>query len=68
MPKTFSIHEDDLAELERTVPELVERWMPAPDNPAKVKIRRVQAILSKVRWNYGPHSDVVDIPADGHAS
>jgi methionine synthase II (cobalamin-independent) len=64
--RLFQISEPDLAELERTVPALIEQAMKALDNnAARVGIRRVKQILTNVRWNYGPWSDVTEIPADG---
>jgi hypothetical protein len=64
MSKLFQIYEEDLAELEHILPQLAERLMTALDNPLRVKIRRVQTILTNVRWNYGPPTDVDVIPAD----
>lgn len=60
----FQIYENDLCELERSVPQLAEALMPALDNRLRVKLRRCQAILSNVRWNYGPPAAVEIIPAD----
>lgn len=64
MPKLFQIHEEDLATLEHTLPALADGMMPQLDNRARVQWRRVQEILSKVRWSYGPPTDVTVIPAD----
>jgi hypothetical protein len=65
--KLFQIYEDDLAELERTCPQLADALFPVlateQGNRLRVQLRRVQDILSKVRWNYGPPSDVTVIPA-----
>lgn len=58
------IHEDDLCALEQTLPRLAERLTPVMDNRLRVQLRQVQNILSQVRWNYGPPSDVEVIPSD----
>jgi hypothetical protein len=60
MSKLFQVSEDDLAELERVIPDLGELLAFSTDMDAKtrVQLRRVQKILSDVRWNYGPPSDV----------
>lgn len=65
MSKLFQIHEDDLADLERTLPQFADALLPSLDNRLRAQFRRVQAILSNVRWNYGPPSDVQIIPAGG---
>lgn len=59
----FQIYDDDLAELERLCPELADALMPTIDNRLRVKVRRIKEILSNVRWNYGPPTDVTEIPA-----
>ena len=64
MPKMLQINEEDLGELERTLPQLAEALMPALNNRLRVKLRRCQAILSSVRWNYGPASEVEIIQPD----
>lgn len=58
MSKLHQIYEDDLVTLERTLPELADALYPAMDNPLRTKLRQVQTILSRVRWNYGPPSEV----------
>lgn len=59
MSRLFQIYEDDLAELERILPEFANRLFQAPlDNKVRVQLRRCQTILSNVRWNYGPPTDV----------
>ena len=65
MAKTYWINEEDLGELERTLPQLADRLMPQLDNRLRVQLRRVQSILSAVRWSYGPPSEVITFPADG---
>lgn len=62
--KLFQINEDDLATLERTLPQFADALMPRLDNRLRTQLRQVQQILSNVRWNYGPPSEVIIIPAD----
>jgi hypothetical protein len=64
MPNLFQIKEQDVGELERTLPQLADALMPILDNRLRVQLRRCQTILSKVRWNYGPPSEVDIVPAD----
>ncbi|HWL95129.1 MAG TPA: hypothetical protein VNT79_16535 [Phycisphaerae bacterium] len=64
MPKMFQIHDDDLSDLERTLPEIADRLMCSMDNALRIKLRRVQKILSDVRWNYGPPAHVEKIVDD----
>ena len=75
--KHFQISEEDLAELERVLPDLCQRVShaearcreqeekPTDDNRLNVQIRRVQKIMLDVRWNYQPHTDISTVPADG---
>lgn len=57
--RQFQINEEDLAELERLVPELMDCIMEAfNDNGTRVRARKVKGILSDVRWNYGPPQEV----------
>lgn len=64
--KLFQINESDLQDLEHTLPTLFERLslLQPSTNADKVAARRVQRILSSVRWNYGPYSEVTVIPAE----
>ena len=64
MTRLHQITEDDLAALEQTLPQLADALMPALDNRLRVKLRQVQSILSAVRWNYGPATDVIVLPSD----
>ena len=57
------INEDDLAALETTLPQIGLALMPILDNRLRTQLRQVQRILSDVRWNYGPPSEVETIPA-----
>jgi hypothetical protein len=65
--KLFQITEADLAELERLIPRLIDNIYSTPwyneRRDIRVNIRRVKAILSDVRWDYGPFGDVTIIPA-----
>jgi hypothetical protein len=65
--RQFQISEEDLAELERMLPDLANGVMTNPryGNRDKVQLRRVQEIIMNVRWRYGPWSDVQVFPADG---
>ncbi len=64
MSRLFQIKEDDLGALEAVLPQLADALMPVLTNKLRVQIRRVQNILSDVRWDYGPPSEVQIIPAD----
>lgn len=63
MSKLFQIYEEDLAELEKILPELAEVLVANLTGRTRIKLRRCQAILSNVRWNYGPPTDVETHPA-----
>lgn len=62
MPKLFRVTEDDLAELERILPQLGESLVPVLNNRTRVQLRRCQSILSDIRWNYGPPTEVAPSP------
>ncbi|NQV85933.1 MAG: hypothetical protein HQ492_02530 [Woeseiaceae bacterium] len=64
--KLYQISEDDLSELERVLPELLEHAVYVPDAPvrARKQFTRVKEIISNVRWNYGPPREVENIPCD----
>jgi hypothetical protein len=64
MPKMFQIHEEDLSELERILPQLAQVLAPSLNNRVRIQLRRTQTILSQVRWNYGPPSEMKVIPAN----
>ncbi len=61
MSKLLQIYDDDLSDLERAIPEIADRLMGSMDNALRTKLRRVQTILSNVRWGYGPPSHVEKI-------
>ena len=62
MSKLFQIKEDDLGALEAALPRLADALMPVLNNRLRVQLRRVQQVLSDVRWNYGPPSEVQSVP------
>lgn len=66
--KLFQINEDDLAELERSMPELCRLVSELPNynqnHWIKAMIRRVQRVITNVRWDYGPPGEVHTMPAD----
>lgn len=61
----FQIQENDLADLERDLPQIADAMMPHLNPRLRTKWRRVQTILSNVRWNYGPPTNVTVTPVDG---
>lgn len=67
--KLFQMNEDDLAELERILPQLGEALTPVLTGRTRIHLRRCQAILSAIRWGYGPPTDVkrIDVGDDNHA-
>ena len=56
--KLFQIYENDLAELEHILPQLQDKLMLNMDNQTRVQLRRIRQIVSDVRWNYGPPTEV----------
>lgn len=61
--KRFQITEDDLAELEHTLPQLQDDLFDKLTQPEcaprlRRQLNRVKEILSNVRWNYGPPLEV----------
>lgn len=56
--KLFQIYEDDLAEIEKSLPILSESLDTLNDRRLKTHMRRLKRIVSDVRWNYGPHDHV----------
>lgn len=71
--KLFQVNEDDLAELERVLPQWADFLSVARhpvgdgmllDNRMRTQIQRVQIILRDIRWNYGPPDVVKIIPAE----
>jgi hypothetical protein len=64
MSNLHQINEEDLSELEQIMPQLAQALMPVLNNKLRVQLRRCQSILSSVRWNYGPPSEVETMPTD----
>jgi hypothetical protein len=60
--KLFQINEDDLRELEDSLPFLIDELDHHLLPSHKVRARRLQQVLSRVRWKYGPsqESHIVD--------
>ncbi len=58
MSRMLQISESDLAELESTLPLIVDRLYPQMDNRLRSQVRRIQRVLTDVRWNYGPPREV----------
>lgn len=61
--RLYQVSENDLATLERTLPEIAEVMMGNLSPRLRVQWRQVQTILSKIRWNYGPPEHVERIEA-----
>ena len=68
MPRMHQINDDDLGALEQSLPQIADALEPVINNRLRVQIRQVKKILSDVRWNYGPPSDIEIIPADDQTS
>lgn len=60
--RLFRIHEEDLVDLERILPDLCMALYDVIDNRLRVQLRRVKDIVSNVRWEYGPPLQVISIP------
>ncbi len=63
MAKLFQIYEEDLEELERVIPDLAISLSPHLGPRQRTQLRNLKEILSNIRWDYGPHTDVTIIPA-----
>jgi hypothetical protein len=68
--KLFQIYEQDLADLEHTLPEILDAMFPQLADPIqanrlKIQWRRVREIIANVRWNYGPPDQVEIVPDKG---
>lgn len=67
MSRLFQIYEDDLQKLEHALPGIVEHLGEAMNQPrVQVLVEEVKEILSNVRWNYGPHTNVKRIEGGEH--
>ena len=66
MSKLYRIEEDDLTELERTLPAFADALLMNMNPRLATQFRRIQKILSDVRWSYGPPSHVerIDVTPD----
>jgi len=65
MTKMFQISEEDLASLETIVPEIMWRASDSCNDPVQRKrFEECKAVLSNVRFGYGPPLHVETIPAD----
>lgn len=63
--RLFQIYETDLTALEELLPAIL--WanpLACNDTATRMKFRRVKEIISNVRWNYGPPTEVEEIAAD----
>ncbi len=67
MSALFQINEDDLSELERTLPQFAGALFDQMNPRLRKQFGRVQTILSNVRWNYGPPSHVERVDASGES-
>lgn len=69
MPALFRVTEDDLATLEHVLPQIARDLCTALTTPAAPRIRKqlrqVQEIVTNIRWDYGPPTEVTTIPAGG---
>lgn len=52
--RLFQIYESDLCDLEKILPDLASVLASQTDPRLRTQLRRVQQILSNVRWGYGP--------------
>ena len=64
MTRLFQIYEDDLQKLEHTLPRIAEHCGEAMNRPeVQVLFQELKEIVSNVRWNYGPPTEVQRIDA-----
>lgn len=65
IPSYFQITEEDLALLESECPRLLQASMMDCNDPVTHKRwQEIKRILSDVRWNYGPPTEVMELPTD----
>jgi hypothetical protein len=62
--RLFQIAEPDLAELERVLPQIADAMMAQLNPRLRVQWRKVQEIVTNVRWNYGPPLECIIIPCE----
>lgn len=60
MSQLFQINEQDLETLERATPAIASALPPEALDRKDIRehLEMVKKVLSDVRWDYGPHSDV----------
>lgn len=68
--RQFQITEEDLATLERLVPEVLQRLTMRPDATPqdRTNYRQVRDILVNVRWKYGPPEQVTRVDPQEESS
>lgn len=60
----FMVHQNDLETLERDLPLLLrEMGLALNHKRNQVRWRRVIEIIRNIRWDYGPPTEVEEIPA-----
>jgi hypothetical protein len=66
MTKLFHIYETDLQKLEAALPRIMDAAGMALNRPdVQVLFDEVKEIISNVRWDYGPPTEIHQIPAGG---
>lgn len=66
MSRLYRITEEDLAILESELPRLLESSMMECNDPIiRKRWEMVKSIVSNVRWDYGPPTEVHRAPCDG---
>lgn len=58
MSQLFQVYEQDLVQMEQSLPILAQAVGPLNDPRLKRHLRLLKEIVSNVRWNYGPHDQV----------
>ena len=66
--KLFQIYESDLQKLEHALPQVFDALSPDQKNDPRVQVlfEECEEVLSSVRWNYGPHTNVQRIDGGGN--
>lgn len=59
--KLFQIYEDDLSELEKSLPVLSDAVAPMNNGRLKTHLRKLKLIVSNIRWNYGPYDEMEQV-------
>lgn len=63
MTTLFQVYETDLQKLEAALPRIMEACGMALNRPdVQVLFDEVKDIVSNIRWNYGPPTEIVRIP------